>query len=154
MTFQNRYDLEVKFEGCYVLRTDHTDMSDEEIWKTYVMLTRIERAFRCLKMSLGLRPVYHQIEYRSDSHIFVSVLAYHILHTIETRLRMHGDHRTWDTIREILSTHQRLTIEYNFMEGEIMRHNNIRLCSLPEEEHKIIYYRLGLSDLPLKRRCK
>ncbi|MCP4110069.1 MAG: hypothetical protein GY749_31865 [Desulfobacteraceae bacterium] len=74
---------------------------------------------------LGLRPVCHQLEYRSDSHMFVSVLAYRILHTIETRLRMHGDHRTWDTIREILSTHQRLTIEYNFTEGKTMRHGHI-----------------------------
>lgn len=146
------YDAQVKFEGCYVLRTDRVEMSDEEVWKTYVMLTRIERAFRCLKTSLGLRPVFHQLEPRSDSHMFISVLAYHILHTIESRLRMHGDHRSWDTIRGILSTHQRLTIEYNYKEGEVMRHGHMRLCSLPETEHKIIYHRLGLSDLPLGRR--
>ncbi len=146
------YDAQVKFEGCYVLRTDRVELSDEEVWKTYVMLTRIEKAFRCLKTSLGFRPVFHQLELRSDSHLFISVLAYHILHTIESRLRMHGDHRLWGTIREILSTHQRLTIEYNYKEGEVIRHGHMRLCSLPEMEHKIIYHRLGLSDLPLGRR--
>lgn len=147
-----QYDAQVKFEGSYVLRTDREDLSDKEIWKTYVMLTRIERAFRTMKTSLGFRPVFHQLEYRSDSHLFGSVLAYHILHTIETRLRIHGDHRAWETIRNILSTHQRLTINYNYKEDEMIQHGRIRLCSLPEIEHKIIYHRLGLSDLPLGRR--
>lgn len=145
------YDAQVKYEGCYVLRTDRVELSDEQVWKTYVMLTRIERAFRCLKTSLGFRPVFHQLEFRSDSHLFISVLAYHILHTIESRLRGHGDHRSWITIRDILSTHQRLTIEYNCKEREMICHGHMRLCSLPEMEHKIIYHRLGLSDLPLGR---
>ena len=96
-----------------MLRTDLTDMTDQEIWKTYMMLTLVEKAFRCLKSSLGLRPVFHQIEWRSDAHLFISVLAYHILHVIEQKLRSHGYHRSWDTIRDILSTHQRLTIEYD-----------------------------------------
>jgi len=151
---RDRYDAEVRFEGCYALRTDHTEMSDEEIWKTYVMLTRIERAFRCLKADLGLRPVFHQLEPRTDSHMFISVLAYHILHVIESRLRAHGDHRAWGTIREILSTHQRLTIEYDYKEQEEIRRAYIRVCSLPEREHKIIYHRLGVSDLPLRRQQK
>jgi len=151
---RDRYNAEVRFEGCYVLRTDHTGMSDEEIWKTYVMLTRIERAFRCMKADLGLRPVFHQLETRSDSHMFISVLAYHILHVIESRLRTHGDHRAWGTIREILSTHQRLTIEYNYKEQEEIRRAYIRVCSLPERGHRIIYHRLGISDLPLGRQNK
>jgi transposase len=141
-----------KFDGCYVLRTDLLDMKDLEIWKTYVMLTRIEGAFRCLKSSLGLRPVFHQIERRCDAHMFVSVLSYHILHVIEQRLRLHGDHRCWETIREVLSTHQRLTIEYNAKEEEKIVRYHLKLCSRPEPEHKIIYYRLGISGMPLGRR--
>jgi len=43
----------LKFDGCYVLRTDLVGMTDQEIWKTYMMLTRVENAFRCLKSSLG-----------------------------------------------------------------------------------------------------
>jgi len=149
---RDRYDAQVKFEGGCVLRTDRVELSDEEIWKTYMMLTRIEKAFRCLKTSLGFRPVFHQLESRSGTHLFISVLAYHILHTIESRLRMRGDHRSWDTIRKILSTHQRLTIEYDYKEEETVRHGHMRLCDKPETEHKIICHRLGLSDLPLGRR--
>lgn len=147
-----QFDEMSKFDGCYVLRTDRLDLSDKEIWETYVMLTQIEGAFRSMKSSLGLRPNFHQTEDRADAHMFLSVLAYHILHAVEFKLRQHDDNRTWATIREILSTHQRLTIEYNVKEqGKVNRHH-LRLCSDPEAEHKEIYNRLGLSDVPLPRK--
>lgn len=147
-----QYDELSKFDGCYVLRTDRLDLSDKEIWENYVMLTQIENAFRSMKSSLGLRPNFHQKEHRADAHMFISVLAYHILHSIEFKLRQRGDHRTWATIREVLSTHQRLTIEFDVKEqGEAKRHH-LRLCSDPEAEHKEIYERLGLSDVPLPRK--
>ena len=150
--WKKRLEDHSKLDGCYILRTDHIDMTDLEIWKTYMMLTRVESAFRCLKTSLGLRPVFHQIERRSDAHLFISVLAYHLLHVIEQKLRLHGDHRSWGTIRDILSTHSRLTIEYNVKEQEQIIHYHLNLCSKPEPEHKIIYFRLGLSGAPLGKR--
>jgi len=116
------------------------------------MHTQIERAFRSMKSSLGLRPDFHQVEHRVDAHMFISVLAYHILHSIEFMLRQKGDHRSWATIRDILSTHQRLTIEYDVKEqGQVHRHH-LRLCSVAEPEHKQIYERLGLKEVPLLRK--
>ena len=50
-------------------------------------VARIVDAFRDLKSNLGLRPNYHQKENRVDGHIFISVLAYHLLHSIEHSLR-------------------------------------------------------------------
>jgi transposase len=146
------YDKQSKFDGCYVLRTDRCDLTDKEIWQTYVMLTGVEKAFRSMKSSLGLRPNFHQNEDRADAHMFISVLAYHIMHTIEYKLRQHGDHQSWETIRDLLSTHQRLTIEYNVKDqGRIQRHH-LRLCSKAEPEHKLIYQYLGLSEVPLPRK--
>ncbi|MCG6878772.1 MAG: IS1634 family transposase [Deltaproteobacteria bacterium] len=147
-----QYDENAKFDGCYVLRTDRLDLSDKEIWETYIMLTQIENAFRSMKSSLGLRPNFHQKEDRADAHMFISVLAYHILHSIEFKLRRQGDHRTWATIREVLSTHQRLTIEYDVKERNEVQRHHLRLCSNPEAEHKEIYDRLGLNDVPLPRK--
>jgi len=147
-----QYDELAKFDGCYVLRTDRLDLSDKEIWETYVMLTQIENAFRSMKSSLGLRPNFHQKEDRADAHMFISVLAYHILHGIEFKLRQQNDHRTWATIREILSTHQRLTIEYDVKEQDKVQRHHLRLCSSPEADHKVIYDRLGLNGMPLPRK--
>jgi len=147
-----QFDEIGKFDGCYVLRTDRLDMTDTEIWETYVMLTRVENAFRSMKSSLGLRPNFHQTPDRADAHMFISVLAYHILHTIEYKLRRCGDHRNWTTIRNILSTHHRLTMEYNVKEQDQIQRHHLRLCSNAEPEHKQIYQRLELKEAPLPRK--
>ncbi len=150
---REQYDQISKFDGCYVLSTDRCELSDKQIWETYVMLTRVENAFRSMKSSLGLRPNFHQNEERADAHMFISVLAYHILHAIEYRLgQKNKDHRLWSTIRQVLSTHQRLTIEYNVKEQDTVQRHHLRLCSNPEPEHKQIYRNLGLSDIPLPRK--
>jgi transposase len=141
-----------KLDGCYLLRTDREDLSNLEIWKTYVMLTGIETAFRALKSSLGLRPNFHQKEDRADAHMFISVLAYHLLTAIEHRLRRHEDHRSWVTLRHLLSTHQRLTIEYRQKTNHGHQHHHLRVCSQAEAEHKLIYQRLGLDPEPLPRK--
>ncbi len=65
-------------------------------------LLKAESGFRMLKSSLGLRPNHHQLEDRVDGHIFISVLAYHLLNWIRQKLEQSGDHREWNTIRRIL----------------------------------------------------
>lgn len=151
-TKREGYDIERRFEGCYVLRTDRTELGDTQIWQTYVMLTRVESAFRSLKSSLGLRPNFHQNEERADAHLFISVLANHLLHTIEHKLRLCGDHRSWATIGDILSTHQRLTVEYNVKEQDQVVRSHLRLCSSAEPEHRLIYQCLNLKETPLPRK--
>ncbi len=139
-------------EGCYLLRTDRTDLDDKEIWETYTMLTRVEKAFRCLKSSLGIRPNFHQKEQRADAHVFITVLAYHLLHAIEHQLRKGGDHRSWNTIRKVLSTHHRLTLSYDEKTNDTIRRHHMRTCSLAEPSHKEIYKCLGLKAIPLQRK--
>jgi transposase len=135
------YAQQSKLDGCYVLRTDREDLTDKEIWETYLMLTRIEAAFRALKSSLSLRPNLQQKEDRVDAHLFISVLAYHLLNAIEHRLRPYGDHRSWGTLRKTLSTHQRLTIEYQEKTQTGSQRHHVRLCSQAEVGHKIKHYR-------------
>lgn len=148
---RDRYEAELGLEGCYVLRTDRNNLSEKEIWETYMMLNRIERAFRSMKSSLGLRPNFHQKEGRADAHMFISVLGYHILHAIEHRLRMADDHRSWATIRDCLSTHQRITIQFDAMGENGVERRKIRLCTTSEPAHKKIYQALGLPEVPLPR---
>ena len=69
--------------GTYVIETVHKDKSAEDIWTLYMTLTRVDEAFRCMKSDLGTRPVYHQIAGRTKGHLFISVLAYHLLINIE-----------------------------------------------------------------------
>jgi transposase len=62
--------------GVYCIKTNNVTMSAEEIWRTYIRLTKLESAFRSLKSELGLRPIHHQKKRRINSHLFVSTLAY------------------------------------------------------------------------------
>jgi hypothetical protein len=64
-------------EGCYLLRSNVTDWSGEELW-----LTEAEAAFRVHKSDLQLRPVWHQKEHRVQAHILVCFLAYVLWKTL------------------------------------------------------------------------
>ena len=74
-----------KLDGSYVLKTDRQDLSAEEIWRTYILLTRVEDAFRDMKSPLLERPIFHHLKNRTQTHIFLCVLAYHLLAAIEHR---------------------------------------------------------------------
>lgn len=70
-------------EGCYVLRTNVTDWTAEELWRTYIQLTEAESAFRIHKTELSLRPIWHQRADRVQAHILVCFLAYVLWKTLE-----------------------------------------------------------------------
>jgi transposase len=72
-----------KLDGSYVLKTDRQDLTADEIWRNYILLTRVEDAFRDMKSPLMERPIFHHLEHRTQTHIFLCVLAYHLLAVIE-----------------------------------------------------------------------
>jgi len=131
--------------GCYVIESSHADMSAEDIWKLYMTLTRVEGAFRSMKETLGMRPVYHQTAERSAAHLFLTVLAYHLLATIENLLSQQGDTRSWMTLRDIMSTLMRGTVTMHDDQGTTYY---LRLSGEPEEGHKEILNKLGVHSLP------
>ena len=141
---ETKYDEEQKDEGAYVLRTDRTDLSEEKIWDIYIMLGNIEYSWLTMKSHLGLRPNFHQKEERVDTHMFISVLAYHILHIIEYRLKMNGDNRSWAMVRNVLSTYNRISISFQEKKDEQTYQRVIRTCTRPEIEHIKIYKLFGL----------
>ncbi len=75
-----------KREGRYILRTNLTDTDPAKLWEFYLQLTEVEQAFKELKGDLSLRPIYHQLESRIESHIFISFLAYCLQVTLKARL--------------------------------------------------------------------
>ena len=143
-------EKETGLDGNYLLKTNRTDLNADEIWKLYVTLTRIENAFRDLKSYLGLRPNQHQKEDRVDGHIFISILAYHLLHAIEYMLQSQGVHSRWTTIKRVVSTHDYSTIQLPTTAGPVI---NIRKPGIPEGIHMEIYEKLKVDykHLPLRR---
>jgi transposase len=130
-----------RLDGAYLLKTDRPDLSDEEIWRLYILLTRVEAAFRDLKSPLMERPIFHHLERRVQTHIFLCVLAYHLLVAIEKRFLDAGVHTSWATLREQLSTHQVVTVVLPATSGKVLR---IRKGSTPEPIHREIYRTLQI----------
>ena len=77
-------------EGCYLLRSNVVEWSDEELWKAYIQLTEAEAAFRIHKSDLRLRPIWHQKEERVLAHILVCFLAYVLWKTLSQRCQRAG----------------------------------------------------------------
>jgi len=136
-----------KLDGSYVLRTDRQDLTADEIWRTYMLLTRVEAAFRAMKSPLMERPIFHHLKRRTQTHIFLCVLAYHLLAAIEKRFLDQGIHTSWWSIRQQLSTHQVATIVLPTSNGMVLR---IRKGANPEPEQKKIYEILKIPSQVIK----
>jgi hypothetical protein len=126
--------------GDYVLKTERT-FSAAETWSLYMILLRAEEGFACLKSSLGLRPNFHQLECRVEAHVFISVLAYHLLSWIRETLRPTGESRDWKTLRRLLSTHSLVTTALPLKDGRVLR---IRKPSQPDPEQSLLYQKLRI----------
>jgi transposase len=144
---RNEISANTKKAGIYCLRTNCKDLDAHAFWDIYTTLTDLEAAFRSLKTELGFRPVYHQKETRIDGHLFISVLAYHLLHSIRYQLKAKGIHSSWQTLREILATQCRITSSLKMEEGKVVK---IRKTSSPNAEQVAIYNALGLASSPAK----
>jgi transposase len=136
-----------ELDGAYFLKTSRKDMEAQEIWRTYMVLTRVESAFRDLKSTLDVRPVFHRKETRVETHIFLCVLAYHLQVAIERLLHQAGDHTAWETLRQELSTHHIATVLLPTADGRTLA---IRRASIPETRPREIYRHLGITGEPMK----
>lgn len=131
----------LRLDGAYLLKTDRKDLDTEEAWRIYILLTRVENAFRDLKSPLRERPIFHQLQNRVHTHIFLCVLAYHLLISIETSFLRKKIHTSWATLRQQLSTHQVVTAILPTPGGHLLR---IRKGTIPEKQHQLIYDTLDI----------
>ena len=136
------------YDGSYFIRTDRMDLSKNEIWSLYIMLTSVEDAFRCLKGELGLRPIHHRKADRIEGHLFISILAYHLLNYIQQHLRKAGINHRWATVRSLLQTHIALSTHLPTADGKMV---HLRYCSIPTPKQVEVYSALKITSVPLKR---
>jgi hypothetical protein len=134
--------------GEYVIRTNRLDLIEEEISKIHRTLTTVEDSFRSMKSELGLRPNYHKRDDTGTAHIFITVIAYHIIAGILKKLRANAINYSWHTIRSILSTQVRVTTSFNTEDKATI---HIRTTTTPTLKQSDIYSKLGLVQKPLKQ---
>jgi transposase len=127
-------------QGVYLLRTTVAALTPADLWSMYMLLTRVEAAFRTLKTDLCIRPIYHHKENRGDAHVLFAVLAYALSITIQLRYRQHGGDLTTPALLETLQDVQLAELSYQTSDGA-------RLCferaSVPSAAQQAILAALG-----------
>jgi transposase len=128
--------------GCYLLRTNVLDWTDEELWKTYMQLTEAEAAFKIHKTDLSIRPIWHQKEERVLAHILVCFLAYVLWKTLGQLCINAGlgnePRRVLDELAEI----RLIDVVLPTRDGHEIRQ---RCISRPSDHQQILLERLGMN---------
>lgn len=133
------------YPGVYCLRTSRDDLDESTLWRTYTMLTDLEAVFRSLKSELGLRPVFHQKTKRVSGHLFITLLAYHLVHTIRVQLKEKEIHTSWSDLRKQLRGQNRTTVTMQCQNGTSV---HIRKSTRPEPRQQVIYKAMNLTWNP------
>jgi transposase len=129
-------------EGAYLLRTNLTGQTAEELWTQYIQLTEAEAAFRALKSELAIRPLFHQREPRVKAHILVAFLGYALWVTLKHLLHHRGTGLTPARALAQLATLQSADIVLPTTDGREIR---LRRIAKPTPEQKRLLDQLGIT---------
>jgi transposase len=86
---ETRIAEEAALDGIYVVRTSVSPeaLGSEDTVRAYKDLSKVERAFRSMKtVDLKVRPVFHWLDDRIRSHVFLCMLAYYVEWHMRQRL--------------------------------------------------------------------
>jgi transposase len=132
-------------EGCYLLRTNLTDVDPATLWKRYIQLTEAEWAFRITKDELEIRPIWHQREERVLAHILVCFLAYVLWKTLAQWMRRAG---LGDAPRTLIEEFAKIKSGDVVLPAQMAdgshRTIHLRCVTTPDEAQKVLLNRLGL----------
>ena len=108
---------ETKLDGKWLLRTSDDSLSPSDLALAYKQLLEVERGWRDMKGSLGLRPVFHHREDRIRAHVQLCWLGLLLMRVIENQT---GDR--WRNVRHELDRMHLVTMET--AEGRVAQRSN------------------------------
>ena len=107
-----------KLDGKYLLSTSDLHLSAEDIALGYKQLLEVERAFRTLKSTLNLRPIYHSRDDRIRSHVLLCWLALLLIRIAEVETG-----QTWQVICRQMQ--QQNLVDLFGRNGRILQHTEL-----------------------------
>jgi len=133
---RKKVKAEEALDGKYLLSTSDDSLTAEDVALGYKQLMEVERAFRTLKTTLELRPIYHRKDERIKAHVLLCFLALVLVRIAERQTAL-----TWDKIRSIM---ERLHLgEFQSKDGHIFQRTELT----PEQAN--ILKRLNFSPPPM-----
>jgi len=138
---EDRYQWALQSGGSYILRTNWKEADPKTIWKRYIQLTEVEDAFRTEKHDLGMRPIYHQKQDRTQAHILVCFLSLAMWRTLQHWMKASGlgtaPRKLIEEMREVRSLDVLLPAKDNTI--------RLRVVSTPSKELKVLLQRMKIS---------
>jgi transposase len=133
-------------EGCYLLRTNLTDIDPATLWKRYIQLTDAEWAFRITKDELTIRPIWHQKADRVKGHILICFLAYVLWKSLSQWMHRAG---LGDAPRTLLEEFAKIksgdvVLPARSNNGQTHKTIRLRCVTTPDAAQKVLLNRLGL----------
>ena len=139
---EGHLEFQRRAEGTYLLRTNLSGRSEEELWRMYMQLNDAETAFRTLKQDLSIRPIYHQLQRRIEAHVLVCFIAYAMYQTLEHLARQRGIAMSARKLLAALAGIKSGDVILPLVDGRELR---LRRVSRPDVHQARILARLKLS---------
>jgi len=132
---RGKVKAEEALDGKYLLSTSDDSLSAEDVALGYKQLLEVERAFRTLKSTLELRPVYHRKDDRIKAHVLLCFFALVLIRIAEVKTGL-----SW---RKIRAEMQRMhLVEIQTKDGRILQRTELT----PEQSN--ILKKLNISPPP------
>jgi transposase len=137
---EERYQWALETGGSYILRTNWGETDPKTLWSTYIQLTEVEDSFRTGKYDLGLRPIFHHKQDRTQAHILVCFLALTLWRTLQQWMKVCGlgtaPRKLLEELRELRSLDVLLPTR-----EKILR---LRMVATPSRELKVLLQRMKI----------
>jgi len=135
-----RHEWAMETGGSYILRTNWTESDPKTLWNTYIQLTEVEDCFRTEKHDLGMRPIFHHKQNRTQAHILVCFLALTMWRTLQQWMKASrlgtAPRKLLEELRELKSLDVLLPTR-----EKIIR---LRMVATPSRELKVLLQRLKI----------
>jgi hypothetical protein len=136
----DRYRWMLQSGGSALLRTNWQETDPKTIWTRYIRLTEVEDAFRIEQSELGMRPIYHQRQDRTQAHILVCFLALAMWRTLQQWMKAAGlgtaPRQLLKEMREVRSLDVLLPAKDKTI--------RLRVVSTPSKELRVLLQRMNI----------
>jgi transposase len=137
---EDRYQWALETGGSYILRTNWGETDPKTLWNTYIQLTEVEDSFRTEKYDLGMRPIFHHKQDRTQAHILVCFLALTMWRTLQQWMKASGlgtaPRKLLEELRELKSLDVLLPTRDKTL--------RLRMVTTPSRELKVLLQRMKI----------
>lgn len=138
-------------KGAYLLRTNCPESDPAKLWHWYIQLSQAEAAFRTVKSSIGLRPIYHQKSERVEAHLLICFLSLAMWRSLEMWMKSKGLGTSARQLLQSVETIRSMDVVVPVKRGDVAVEVSLRTVAKPDDDVATLLAHLGLS---LPRRAK